>query len=48
MRGELRSMARVHLRQDDLAHIRGAGIPLAVDLVGAALDILRAEQPTPG
>jgi hypothetical protein len=44
MRGELRSLARVHLPSDDLGHLRGTGIPLMADLLCAALDVLREQE----
>jgi hypothetical protein len=45
MRGELRSLNRVHRPEDDLAHMNGAGVMLAVDLVCAALANLRERMP---
>lgn len=45
MRGERRSMARVHRPSDDIAHLRGDGVAAAVDLVCAALRILRSQEP---
>ena len=41
MRGKLSSMARVHRPGDDLRHLRGAGVEEAVELVCAALHVLR-------
>jgi hypothetical protein len=41
MRGKLSSLARVHRPADDLRHLRGAGVEEAVDLVCAALHVLR-------
>jgi hypothetical protein len=41
MRGKLSSMARVHRPGDDLRHLRGAGVDEAVELVCAALHVLR-------
>jgi Zn-dependent M28 family amino/carboxypeptidase len=35
-RGSLRSLARVHSRRDDLAHLRGSGIPETAVLMAAS------------
>ena len=45
MRGQRSSLARVHRPGDDLAHLRGDGVTLAVDLLCAALRILRKQEP---
>lgn len=45
MRGDRGSMARVHRPSDDVAHLRGDGVAAAVDLVCAALRILRSQEP---
>ena len=45
MRGQRRSMARVHRPGDDVAHLRGDGVALCVTLVSAALGILREGEP---
>jgi len=45
LRGEWRSLARVHRPTDDLARLTGAGVIAAVDLVCDALDRLRANEP---
>jgi hypothetical protein len=45
MRGERRSMARVHRPSDDLSRLRGDGVTQCVTLVSAALRILREQEP---
>ena len=45
MRGGLGSLRRVHRPGDDLAHLRGQGIPPAMRLVSRALELLRAQEP---
>jgi hypothetical protein len=45
MRGERSSMARVHRPGDDLSRLRGDGVVIGVDLVCAALRLLRRQEP---
>lgn len=45
MRGERGSLARVHRPLDDTTHLRGEGVAAGVDLLSAALRILRAQEP---
>ena len=45
MRGERRSLARVHRPGDDLSRLRGDGVGRCVTLVSAALHILRDGEP---
>jgi len=45
MRGGVESLRRVHRPADNLAHLRGGGVASAIELVGRALDLLRAQEP---
>jgi hypothetical protein len=45
MRGQRRSLARVHRPGDDLLHLRGDGVSRCVTLVSTALRILREGEP---
>jgi Zn-dependent M28 family amino/carboxypeptidase len=45
MRGELSSMRYVHRPADARERLRGAGVSAAVDLVSAALRMLRTQEP---
>jgi len=46
MKGNARSLRRVHRPADDLDHLDGRGASTAVELVGRALALLRAQEPT--
>jgi hypothetical protein len=46
LRGSLRSLARVHLPQDDLQRLTGNGVNEAAALLGRALHVLRGVAPS--
>ena len=45
MRGDVHSLRRVHRPADDLTQLRGSGVASTIELVGRALELLRAQEP---